>query len=155
MTNGTMYDSTQPGAIPEDATVVALYRNGRFAATQAQASAFPVHLWIDVLATAPAEASILDVETGDATPADVPRWVSSRLADSPLFKARLYCDLSTWPAVRAEVATLPPVERAQVRYWIANPTGTPHLVPGSDATQYLWTPGFDVSEFGSNWLSVT
>ena len=152
MTTGTMFDSTQPGAIPGD--FAALYRNGRFAATPAQAARFFYVLWIDVLATDPGDASILDIETGDATPASVRPWCEARQQAHPFSVDRLYCDLSTWPAVKAEVAQLSEAGRARVRYWIANPTGQPHLVPGSDATQYLWTQGWDESAYGPGWVDL-
>jgi len=149
-----MYDSTRPSAIPADATVVALYRNGRYAATQEQGNQFPMRLWIDVLGTAAQNASILDIETGDATPETVLSWVPARQQFHPYSVARLYCDLSTWPAVKGYVAQLDQSQRAMVRYWIANPTGLPHLVPGSDATQYEWLTGYDVSAFGPGWITI-
>ena len=152
---GTMYDSTMPGAIPADAQLVALYRNGRFAVTAQQGAMFPARLWIDVLGTDAATASVLDIETGDATPDTVRTWCPAREAAHPYSVDRLYCNLSTWPAVRAAVAELTGAQQARVRYWIANPTGAAHLVPGSDATQYLWTPGFDVSAYGPAWVTLT
>ena len=156
MTTGTMYDSTDPAEIPPGAQVAALYRNGRFAATPAQARRFPVVLWIDVLGTAPESCSILDIETGDATPDTVLSWVPARLGSHTGAHCRLYCNLSTWPAVRQAVASITGItadERASIMYWIANPTGTPHLVPGSDATQYLFGLGFDESAFLPGWLA--
>jgi len=53
--------------------------------------------------------------------------------------------LSEWPAVKAAVAKLPAKMRSHVRYWIADPTGYPHLVPGSSATQWYWGTGYDIS----------
>jgi hypothetical protein len=35
--------------------------------------------------------------------------------------------------------------RSHVRYWIADPTGQPHIVPGSDATQWYWGSNVDIS----------
>jgi hypothetical protein len=35
--------------------------------------------------------------------------------------------------------------RTQVRWWIADPTGHPHLVPGSQATQWYWGENYDIS----------
>jgi hypothetical protein len=53
--------------------------------------------------------------------------------------------MSEWPAVQAAVATLPAWMRAHIRWWIADPTGSPHIVPGSDATQWYWGQSFDTS----------
>jgi hypothetical protein len=150
MTLARQYDSA-PGIFPDDATSVALYVNGLYTWTRPLAHAWTKVLWIDVLGTAPGQASILDVETGDARPADVPGWCSARLAAVPDSLLRLYCNLEKWPAVRAEVAALPADARARVRYWIANPTGSPHLVPGSAATQWSWGEDWDTSSYGPGW----
>ena len=32
-----------------------------------------------------------------------------------------------------------------VKYWIADPTGTPHILPGASATQWFWGPSYDIS----------
>ena len=53
---------------------------------------------------------------------------------------------SEWPAVKAAVGKLPAKMRSHVRYWIADPTGTPHIVPGSDATQWYWGSSYDISK---------
>lgn len=79
------------------------------------------------------------------SPADVPAWVGRRHADHPGSLCRVYCNLSTWPAVKAEVAKLSEELRALVRYWIADPTGVQHQVPGADATQWYFGDGYDLS----------
>jgi hypothetical protein len=33
-----------------------------------------------------------------------------------------------------------------VRYWIADPTGVEHNVPGADATQWFWGKHIDISK---------
>ena len=33
----------------------------------------------------------------------------------------------------------------QVRWWIADPTGVPHVVPGAQATQWYWGHNYDIS----------
>jgi hypothetical protein len=40
--------------------------------------------------------------------------------------------------------------RSHVHYWIADPTGVPHIVPGSRATQWYWGKGYDVSTASPN-----
>jgi hypothetical protein len=72
-------------------------------------------------------------------------WVRAKLSADPHALARLYTMQSEWPAVQAAVATLPAHMRAQVRYWIADPTGYPHMVPGADATQWYWGKGYDIT----------
>jgi len=47
--------------------------------------------------------------------------------------------------VQQAVASLPQSLRSHIRWWIADPTGYPHIVPGSDATQWYWGPNYDIS----------
>jgi hypothetical protein len=94
-------------------------------------------LWIDTNGTDPA-ASVLDVEPGDATLSGAASWALHKLNDQPNSPARIYTMGSAWPAVQAAVGKLPSQIRSHVHYRIADPTGVPHLVPGSDATQWYW-----------------
>ncbi|MGH3305240.1 MAG: hypothetical protein ACRDOK_26965, partial [Streptosporangiaceae bacterium] len=59
--------------------------------------------------------------------------------------ARIYTMLAEWPAVQQAVSTLPSWMRARIRWWIADPTGVPHVVPGASATQWYWGPSYDLS----------
>ncbi len=138
-----IYDSVTPSAIASHQNVAA-YSNGNYAASPAQ---FPGHksiMWIDVTGYNH-NASVLDVEPGDATPTLAASWAWHRLKDRPSALARIYTMQSEWPAVKAAVAKLPAKMRSHVRYWIADPTGTPHIVPGSDATQWYWGSSYDIS----------
>jgi hypothetical protein len=137
-----IYDSVTPGAIPAG-HVVATYATGGYAVQPSQVAGRKV-LWIDTRGTDPA-ASVLDVEPGDATPSQAATWASQRLSANPHAHAIIYTMISQWGAAQASIATLPAHMRAQVRWWIADPTGSPHLVPGSDATQWYWGPSFDIS----------
>ena len=71
---GTMWDSAT-GVFPPDAALKALYVNGKFASPAVYRRGL---VYIDVNAQAPDAASWLDVETGDATAADVPGWLDRR-----------------------------------------------------------------------------
>jgi len=138
-----IYDSVTPSALPRH-NAVATYATGNYAASPSQVAGHKTVLWIDTTGYDHA-ASVLDVEPGDATPAMAGTWVFHRLHNNPHAIARLYTMQSEWPAVKAAVAKLPAHMRAQVRYWIADPTGSPHLVPGSDATQWSWGNSVDIS----------
>lgn len=126
------------------AHMVAAYANGNYAATPASVAGRGPVLWIDVTGTNYA-ASVLDVEPGDATPAQAANWAWHRLTAHSNALARIYTYRAQWPAVQAAVATLPAGMRSHIRYWIADPTGVPHIVPGSDATQWCWGQGYDIS----------
>jgi len=137
-----IYDSVTPAAIPAH-QVVATYATGGYAVPASQVAGRRV-LWIDTNGSDP-RASALDIEPGDATPTMAANWVRQKLSADPHALARLYTMQSEWPAVQAAVATLPAQMRSQVRYWIADPTGYPHMVPGAAATQWYWGSSYDIT----------
>jgi hypothetical protein len=137
-----IYDSATPAAIPPG-VMCATYATGDYAVPAAEMAGRPT-IWIDAWGTDPA-ASVLDVEPGDATPSMVPQWVTQHLALEPSDNARIYTMLDEWAAVKQAVATLPSWMQARVRWWIADPTGVPHMVPGASATQWYWGPNYDIS----------
>jgi hypothetical protein len=142
-----MYDSTTPASIPAHHQI-ATYANGSYAVPHNQVNGRRV-MWIDTNGSDP-RAAALDVEPGDATPAIAANWARIKLTEQPNSLAHIYTMLSDWPAVKADVAGLPQHMQSHVRYWIADPTGTPHLVPGSQATQWYWGHNYDISTVAPN-----
>jgi hypothetical protein len=138
-----MYDSVTPSAIP-GGKAVATYADGPYAASPASMAGKNV-TWIDTNGTDPKGATVLDVEPGDATPAGAATWASQRLNAHPHGTAVIYTMRSEWAAAQTSVHTLPHWQQHHIRWWIADPTGTPHLVPGSDATQWYWGTHYDIS----------
>jgi hypothetical protein len=105
-------------------------------------------LWIDAIGADPG-ASALDVEPGDATPSGAASWAWHRLSANRNAVAVIYTMRSEWPTVQAAVATLPARMRSRIRWWIADPTGHPHIVPGANATQWYWGPRYDITTANS------
>jgi hypothetical protein len=138
------YDSVEPQAVPAGA-IVGTYSTGARPIPASAVAGRKKVLWIDTLATDPAGSGALDVEPGCATPSQVPGWVSSRLRSHPDQVAIVYMSLSEWPQVQADVASLPAWMRSRIRWWVADPTGVPHIVPGSQATQWYWGSTYDES----------
>jgi hypothetical protein len=138
-----IYDSVTPGQIPGN-HVIATYATGPFAVPGSQVAGRVV-LWIDTTGTDPQGAAALDVEPGDATPASAATWVQQKMDADPHATAILYTMRSEWPATQAAVSTLPSWMQSHVRWWIADPTGVPHVVPGSNATQWYWGTSYDIS----------
>jgi hypothetical protein len=132
-----------PSAIPAG-QIVATYATGPFAVSQAQVADRSRVMWIDVNGSDPG-ADALDTEPGDATPSMAASWAYRKLKADPHSLACIYTALAEWPTVQAATSTLPAWMQSHIRWWIANPTGVPHLVPGSDATQWYWGPGYDIS----------
>jgi hypothetical protein len=137
-----IYDSVTPSEIPPGPEV-ATYATGGFAVQPSQVAGRKV-LWIDTQGTDPG-AGALDVEPGDATPPVAASWTQQKLTADPGSLAVIYTMRSEWPAVQAAISTLPSGMQSHVRYWIADPTGVPHVVPGSSATQWYWGTNFDIS----------
>jgi hypothetical protein len=141
----SIYDSVTPWAIPAHQKV-ATYADGDYAVSPGEVAGRGQVAWIDVSGS-DINASALDVEPGNATPAIAANWALDKLRAQPGGVAWIYTMESEWPAVKAAVATtLPSGMRSHVRWWIADPTGVPHLVPGSSATQWYWGPHYDISE---------
>jgi hypothetical protein len=138
-----IYDSVTPWAIPAGHEV-ATYANGPFAVSPSAVAGRQV-LWIDTNGSDP-QANAVDAEPGDVTPAGAGSWAAQKLAADPSGQAIIYTMRSEWPAVQAAVrAAVPSAEQSQVRWWIADPTGVPHVVPGSSATQWYWGSSYDIS----------
>lgn len=98
---------------------------------------------------------VLDVEPGDATPAEAPGWVRMRRAAG--VDPTVYMNASTWPAVRAAFRTAGVPEP---HYWVAKydkdpawPAGWAAL--GCVAKQYLGDYlGIDKSSVADRWPGV-
>jgi len=139
----TIYDSVSPGQIPAGQHV-ATYSDGPFQASTSSVQGRGNVLWIDTNGTN-THADALDVEPGDATPAGAAQWVNSKLTANPHGDAIVYTFKSDWSAVQGQINALPSWEQSHVKYWIADPTGTPHIVPGAAATQWYWGSSYDIT----------
>lgn len=128
-----LYDSTNAADIPASAQAVAGYVNGAYAWTNAD-----WHYWskvptlrIDVLNQG--VGNVLDVERGDATPADAPLWLNRARARG-IALPLIYCSLAAFPAVIDAFARTGVPEGG---YWIADWTGLAHQVtPPASIVQY-------------------
>jgi hypothetical protein len=138
-----VYDSVTPSAIPAGAAV-ATYADGGYAVNPAQVAGHSHVTWIDTSGSDP-RAAALDVEPGDATPATAANWTWQKLHAAAGSIAVIYTMRSEWPATQAAIATLPAAMQHQVRWWIADPTGVNHVVPGASATQWYWGSSYDIS----------
>jgi hypothetical protein len=138
-----IYDSVTPSAIPAGKTAAA-YSNGAYQASPAQVAGHGKVLWIDVNGSN-TRADALDVEPGDATPAGAAAWASAKLTKDPHSTAIIYTFKAAWGPVISNVNALPAWMHSHVKYWIADPTGTPHILPGAAATQWYWGASYDIS----------
>lgn len=136
---------------------VLAYANGAWSWPAAEVHRFieagkRVHL-IDVNASAPGYADILDVERFDATVDQAPGWVERRVAKHST--AAIYIERSNVRGLVAELAMRP------CYLIVADWTGKPHIPAGLDlppwivlaATQYANHPNWDdVAVYSREWL---
>jgi hypothetical protein len=139
-----IYDSVTPSSIPASQGAVATYADGPHPTPASEVTGRKSVLWISITGQ-DYNASVVDVEPGNATPAAAASWAWHRLSASPHAVARIYTMINEWPAVKSAVASFPAQMQSRIHWWIANPTGSPHLLPGSDATQWYWGSQYDIT----------
>jgi hypothetical protein len=128
-----MRDSTSAADIPADTPMVAGYVDGRYAWSAADWQRFPhavrvgiaVHAWTN-------QGDVLDVEQGDATPAQAPGWVGARRAAGAV-RPTIYCNRGNVGAV-ADALHAAGVDPAHCAIWLATLDGT--VVDGVTAHGY-------------------
>lgn len=147
-----MYDAIDLAnvqAVASQADLLAGYDDGAWPDADALAAAFPGKQVVRIT-TQPGDAfgDVLDVENGDATPADAPGWVSARRAAGHTWPT-VYCSEGAWPAVQAAFASAgvdPPF------YWVAAYPGEgPVVPPGAVAHQYQDAGLYDISVVDDSW----
>jgi hypothetical protein len=141
----TMYDSVSPGNIPRNAVAVAGYVDGFYAWSQAAWDMFPNSLHIPIAVHPGTNAGIvLDVEPGDATPAQAAGWIRMR-NQAGLAVANLYCNNSELGQVMADNVGL------SFNIWLAEYTQVPHIPNTAAACQYADPGPYDISLCNDWW----
>lgn len=134
-----MYDGVNVSQWPADVTHGLVYTDGHFA-NEAQARArFPNATFQTISAVGQAPAQWIDCEPGAVWPpvtavALYKRW---RLQGC----RGIYCNQASKPAVQQAARQA----GAGPEIFGADWTGVPHINPGESQTQYLSTPGFDIT----------
>ena len=138
-----MFDSITLDAIPDAPEAVAGYVNGSWPTFAEVKRRWPHAKHLSIAVTSSANAECLDVEPGDATPADAPGWVK-RQRERGVKRPVIYCSLSmVLPVLKALAAA--GIERHEIRLWTAHYTGTAHrctpacglgMPTTADATQF-------------------
>jgi hypothetical protein len=137
----TICDAVQIAALPPCAAYLA-YVDGRYRTYSALHAKYPTATILTVSTTGQTAADILDVEPGNAQPPRARLWVTSGLGSA--MGDIIYSDRADYPRLQKALAGL------SWKWYAADPTGAPHIVPGSIATQYAWprhgSPGnYDIS----------
>lgn len=155
----TMYDSVTAGNIPTSAQLVAGYVSpSGYAWSAANWARFPNSVLVRItpqVSHTGVGIQVLDVETGDATPAQAPGWVKAQraLGQDPT----VYCSQSVWQTVQNEFNAQ---GVAQPHYWIAAyPGGGSTVLPSLNgivavAHQYADAGPYDLSVVADYWPGV-
>ena len=125
-----MLDSINAARLPVDAVLVGAYVDGHYANEAAVRARCPQATVVTITVLGTAGANVADCEPGDLTPSSAADWAAREIAAGR--KPTLYCNLSTWPSVQAEVAK----RRITVSYWIAHYDGLAEMIGGAIAKQY-------------------
>src|SRR5258706_6674669 len=95
-----MHDSTTATDIPPDAEMVGGYIDGQFAWKQSDWDRFPNVPKIRIaVKSSTNDGDVLDVEPGDAGPADAPEWIRKRQA-AGYARPTIYCMASAVDEVK-------------------------------------------------------
>lgn len=151
----TMYDSITASDIPLTAAVVLGYVNGTYEWSTEDWARFPHAVKVRCATRANIDdGHVLDVETGDATPAQAPGWVVMRRR-AGLTTPTVYCSSSAWPSVRAAFRA---AGVAEPLYLIAHYDGDPTIPAGAVGKQYVDPPNsgghWDLSAVADHWPGV-
>jgi hypothetical protein len=151
-----MFDSTTAADIPRHAVLVAGYVSPSIHAwSAADWALFPHAVKVRIGVSAQVDdGHVLDVEPNLAGPAEAPGWVRRRRAAG--VDPSVYCNLSTWPAVRKAFRDQGVPEP---HYWIAKYDNDARPMAGAVAKQYADQEHhggghFDLSIVADSWPGV-
>ena len=132
----TMFDAANAAtALPTtNPAAIAGYVNGAFQTFNALVKRFPKAKALSISVFSSGDARCLDIETGDATPADAPAWVRRQHARG-IKRPILYANTSTMPAVIAAL-TAAGIHRSEYMLWEAHYDNVANIPTGRDAKQY-------------------
>jgi len=139
-----MFDAVDVGQIPNGPVAVAGYVDGAWPTAAELSGRFPNAHLLSIAVSAAHDADCLDVESGDATPADVPAWYERQRARG-VERPAIYAGASTMQAAVLPLVRSGAIARPLVRLWSAHWAGEHICAPstcgavsvGMDATQ--WT----------------
>lgn len=148
----TMYDGVDASRLPVSAQLVAGYVDGLYKWSDADWARFPSSVKVRVAVFSNTnDGHALDVEPGNATPAQSVDWVLMRRGSG--FDPTVYMNLSTWPTVRAAFQAR---GVAEPHYWVASYDDVAAIPSGAIAKQYYNNDaaGYDLSVVADLWPGV-
>jgi hypothetical protein len=147
-----MFDDINVALIPVNAKVVAYYVDGRYANGNEIRSKFPKAQLVSIATNPADDAEVLDVETGDATIADIYNWLKRQLARG-VYRPGIYISGS-----RVDLMMLTMVAngfaRDQYRIWSAHWGDGDHIC-GPGTCKVLQDPSGKPLETACDWTQFT
>lgn len=140
-----MYDGIDADTVPFGASIYAGYTGGKWPSLAALRKKFAGKLFLSIAVSASDDAHALDIESGDATPAQAPTWANRQRVKGNPYPV-CYMNASTWPAVRAAfIAQQVPEPLYWVAEYVKDPSKIPAIPSGAIALQYYSYSGYDIS----------
>jgi hypothetical protein len=138
------YDSTRPELIPATAPVILYYADGRYKWSGEQLARFPDARVRAITVEGDPVCDIIDVESGDCTPGDVPNFLRARL-DMGVATGTVYCNRSTLATVQLMAGSLP------FNLWLATLDGSkPNAVTGPGRLVAVQYAGGEDAEYDTS-----
>jgi hypothetical protein len=148
----TMYDGVDATKLPVSAKLVGGYVDGLYKWSASDWARFPHSVKVRIAVFRETnDGHVLDVEPGNATPAQSVGWVLMRRAAG--IDPTVYMNSSTWPAVRDAFRAR---GVAQPHYWVADYDGVTTIPAGAIGKQYYNNNalGYDLSVVADYWPGV-
>lgn len=148
----TMYDGVDASRLPTTAQLVAGYVDGLYKWSDANWARFPNAVKVRVACFAGTnDGHALDVEQGNATPAQSVDWVLMRRRAG--VDPSVYMNTSTWPTVRSAFQAR---GVAEPHYWVAQYDNVASIPAGAVAKQYYNNDslGYDLSVVADHWPGI-
>jgi GH25 family lysozyme M1 (1,4-beta-N-acetylmuramidase) len=133
MANLVMYDSITPSSIPSTAQYIAGYVNGLWPTYAQLQKQFPHAVLLSIAVNASANAECLDVETGDATIADVYKWLNQQLTRN-VVRPVIYTQVSNIDKLMLTM-NANGFKRSEYRLWSAHYGRGEHVCGPNTCTQ--------------------
>jgi hypothetical protein len=125
-----MYDAVDISQIPSNPAAVAGYVDGAWQTAHALAARFPHARLLTIAVFAADDADCLDIETGDATPAQAAAWYARQKARGAQ-RPCLYASVELMQTQVVPVLKAAGISRADVRLWAAHYGGRHICGPAS------------------------
>lgn len=122
-----MYDDVTATLIPTSAEVIGYYVNGLYANGTQIAKLFPKARLVGITVTASAKADVLDVETGDATIAQIYGWLKAYPKSDATTLPVIYINAGNVQLMMATMKANGFKQGTDYLIWSAHYTGSAHI----------------------------